>query len=234
MDLDKNSNCPQTLQAHKYLAKAMRLRWEDPQVMKPTCATTPREVYGHHTEAVTLEDVEALRPDPEAHPLAVLTTPLTWEALVIRERILGIASEDLALSIWLTASRMGETRGGPSRDYQKISALFVHAIKVRSLTKGRLDDFLLLYANFLASILLDKQSKALETDVRCQDYLYALTTAADVLRDMNLYVRGKSNLINSKVCTGYCCRLFLLDILKKILKPKKLKFEKKSSPIFEK
>ena len=98
---------------------------------------------------------------------------------------------------------MGETRGGP-RDHQKISALFVHAIKVRSLTKGRLDDFLLLYANFLASILLDKQSKGLETDVRCQDYLYALTTAADVLRDMNLYVRGKSNLINSKVCSAPC------------------------------
>ena len=105
----------------------MRLRWDDPQVMKPSQpeAAPRRSVYDHHTEALTVEDVEGLRSAAldDGGDGGVFGDSLTWEGLVIRERILGVASEELALSIWETADRIKQQG---AENYHKERFAFEH------------------------------------------------------------------------------------------------------------
>ena len=91
--------------------------------------------------------------------------------------------------------------------FLKTAALYIHALKIKSMNKARIDDYLQWFAKFYTIMLLDKNSPAAAAAgnepadgiVRFQDFYYVLTTAADLLRDMNLSYVGKSDLIKSKV-----------------------------------
>ncbi|XP_019768802.1 protein fem-1 homolog B isoform X2 [Dendroctonus ponderosae] len=103
--------------AYKYLHQAMALRFSDPDrpIMKP--AVPPIPAYENWVETQTLPELEAI---------AGNTNSLHMEALVIRERILGVHNHELPHPIIYRGAVFAD-----NARFDRCLELWLHALKLR-------------------------------------------------------------------------------------------------------
>lgn len=104
-------------EAHKYLLAGMNERWRDPGnvIAKPILPPVP--AYESRVECETLEDLVALRSDPNS---------LHMEGLVIRERILGTANPEVPHPVIFRGAVFAD-----DARFDRCIQLWLHSLRLR-------------------------------------------------------------------------------------------------------
>jgi len=159
--------------AYYYLEKGMQLRWSDEKcpVLKP--ATDPVPAYDSHVECSCLEDLEAIRNDPEQ---------LHMEGLAIRERILGSGNTELLTPIqWRGAHYADEG------NYERCILLWLHALNLKTNMRARVDREIVTFVELFCQILSSGKT------VKFDDFVVVFRAAKDSLTCMSEYATDTSN-----------------------------------------
>uniref|UniRef100_A0A8D9EJB8 Protein fem-1 homolog B n=3 Tax=Cacopsylla melanoneura TaxID=428564 RepID=A0A8D9EJB8_9HEMI len=198
---DKENYC--LTSAYKYLYKTMQLRYQDPNniIRKPECE--PIAAYQNWKETQTLEELEAIRNNPNA---------LHMEGLAIRERVLGPNSPEVPHSLIF--------RGAVFADqirFNRCIDLWLHALHLVQLNNSSVAKDLLRFAQVFSQMInlkLDLHFTLVEKVVAAA----VLELQRNKERIGNPRPKDDMNLLKEEMEDNLLTSLYLLVILTKVLK----------------
>lgn len=134
---DKDNYCLE--KAYKYLYRTMEMRYSDPNNIIRKTRIPPVPAYENWVECETLEELEAIKNNPNA---------LHMEALTIRERILGYNNPELPHPVIFRGAVFAD-----NARFDRCIDLWLHALHLRQLNFVSLVKDLLRFAQVFSQML---------------------------------------------------------------------------------